>query len=344
MPNLPTSLDEALNPDWLTRALAVESGGRRVTDAELVARIQDNPRKPLIARFKARYEDGGSAAFCLKVPESVTSAGAKHASVREAQFFLQVAPKIAVRTPPVVFAAIDEAQSVGLLLMRDMVEEGARFCSALEPFDVDRCSRILEQLARLHCAQQVLGPIEQLTWTSRQIEYLSTLMAVEPLQKLLDDPRSDDLPAGVCDAARLVDAVGALARVDAAQPTCLIHGDCHAGNIFETPEGLGLMDWQLLQQGGWAIDLAYHIGSVLPVAVAEREERALLNHYLDVGRGLGATLPDHETAWLQYRQSFVYGLFLWSITMVVEAPIIKVFMDRLGSGAHRHDTYRLLGV
>ncbi|MFC6435459.1 hypothetical protein ACFQAQ_09885 [Novosphingobium resinovorum] len=30
----------------------------------------------------------------------------------------------------------------------------------------------------------------------------------------------------------------------------MIHGDAHAGNVFRTPEGMGVIDWQLLQRGG----------------------------------------------------------------------------------------------
>ncbi|MFD2135687.1 phosphotransferase [Novosphingobium resinovorum] len=29
----------------------------------------------------------------------------------------------------------------------------------------------------------------------------------------------------------------------------MIHGDAHAGNVFRTPEGMGVIDWQLLQRG-----------------------------------------------------------------------------------------------
>jgi aminoglycoside phosphotransferase (APT) family kinase protein len=124
----------------------------------------------------------------------------------------------------------------------------------------------------------------------------------------------------------------------------LVHGDSHAGNIFQTQQGPGLIDWQLLQRGGWAFDVAYHIAAVLPIEVAEREERALLGHYLLTAGGLGCELPDAEEAWLQYREALIYGYYLWAITRRVDPPIINLFVNRLGSALARHESYKLLNL
>jgi hypothetical protein len=105
-----------------------------------------------------------------------------------------------------------------------------------------------------------------------------------------------------------------------------------------------LIDWQVLQRGGWAIDVAYHLCAVLPVELAEQEERRLLNHYLEMARGFGLTLPDDEAAWLQYRESVMYGYYMWGITRRVDPPIIVQFTDRLGRAVMRHESHALLGV
>src|SRR3546814_9564871 len=75
--------------------------------------------------------------------------------------------------------------------------------------------------------------------------------------------------------------IKALAARNTALPQTLLHGDCHPNNIYWTADGPGFADWQLVQRGNWALDVAYHIAAVLPIAAAEREERALLDHYLD---------------------------------------------------------------
>ena len=116
------------------------------------------------------------------------------------------------------------------------------------------------------------------------------------------------------------------------------------GNIFRTAQGAGLIDWQVLQRGGWAVDVAYHFCAVLPVELAEREERRLLGEYLGWMRGAGFVMPDEEEAWLQYREAVVYGYFMWGITRRVDPPIIVQFTDRLGRAVMRHDSFALLGV
>ena len=83
---------------------------------------------------------------------------------------------------------------------------------------------------------------------------------------------------------------------------------------------------------------------MLLIEVAEKEERALLDHYLDAVRRLGGEVPGPDKAWAQYRASVVYGYYLWSITRRVEPAIIDVFVGRLGASVTRHDSYRLLGL
>lgn len=135
-----------------------------------------------------------------------------------------------------------------------------------------------------------------------------------------------------------------LAARDAERPQFLVHGDSHAGNNFRTNQGPGLIDWQLLQSGGWALDVAYHLAAVLPVEIAESDERRLLNDYLATMRGLGCPMPDEEEAWFQYREALIYGYYLWAITRRVDPPIINMFVNRLGLAVSRHDSHGLLGV
>jgi len=338
---LPRTLDGALEPAWLTEALAPVSGGAKVTSVETVELIRVNATK---VRFKAHYDNGTVGTYCLKAFLDQPNNRANAASVREANFYLELADKISVRTPKCVAAPVDREDEFGIVIMRDLIVDGARFCTALEPFTADRTARTLEQLARLHTAHLTLGPVDEIGWTPRQIAWFGSYMTEETLQALLDGPRSDNLPPGMNSAARLLEGLKALAAVDAKRPAVLIHGDCHAGNAFETADGFGLIDWQLLQIGGWALDVAYHINATLPAEAAEREERALLRHYLDTVKSLGGEVPGDDEAWEQYRLSPVYGFFLWAITRNVAADITNTFVERLGKAVYRHGSYGLLGV
>ena len=343
--DLPRTLEAALTPEWLSDMLPPEASRPRIVGVEELARVQDLSFKPKIVRFMVHYEDGSSAPLCLKaVLRDAASRASDRTSVREAKFFSLVAPHLPIRLPPVLAAPIDEARGVGFLLMRDMVADGARFLSALEPWDVAWVSSILDQMARLHAVHNVLGPIDNLDWVSRSLEWLTKYASVETIQRLLDGPRSAGLPGRTRDASLVVDGLRAFASIDQGRTPCLIHGDAHASNIFADAGGPGLMDWQMLQKGSWALDVAYHISAVLPVEVAEREERVLFEYYLERAREYGAITPDGEAAWIEYRQSLVYGHFLASITQTFYAALINEMSKRLAHAVERHDTYRLLGL
>ncbi len=80
--------------------------------------------------------------------------------------------------------------------------------------------------------------------------------------------------------------------------------------------------------------MAYHIAAVLPVEVAEREERRLLGHYLQLALAQGLDVPDPEEAWAQCRAAAVYGYYLRAITRRVDPAITNVFVARLGARSH----------
>jgi hypothetical protein len=343
-PEIPRTLAQALDPAWLSQALARHTKGVQVTAVETVEVIRTVATK---VRFTVAYEGapGGKEALCLKGLLDVDDQTARGGpvTVLEADFYEKLAPSLSIRRPDCVATVVDRETQFGIVIMRDVIGQGGRFCTALEPFSAVQAAESLEQLARLHTARKQL---DDMPWVRPRIaelaraDYVPLLM----LQEMLDGPRGEGLPPPIRNAARLVDGLRALAALDAGRPHYLVHGDSHAGNIYRTADGPGLIDWQLLQRGGWALDVAYHIAAVLPVEVAEVEERTLLRHYLDTMRRLDYPVPDtDEEAWEAYRLSLVYGYYLWSITRRVEPVIINLFVNRLGSAVARHDSYRLLG-
>jgi Phosphotransferase enzyme family len=342
--SVPRTLDQALDSNWLTHALAPVSSGASVTSVETVEVIRTVATK---VRFTVTF-DGAERrreAFCLKglldVDADLARGGA--VTVLEADFYGQLAPSLPVRVPDCAVTVIDREAQFGVVIMRDLIAQGARFCSAMEAFTVDEAAQSLEQLCRLHTGGVVL---DQYPWITRRVAAFArgNYVPLPTLQQMLDGPRGEGLPARTRNAELLLRSMGALAALDESGPDVLVHGDSHAGNIFRTKEGPGLIDWQVLQRGGWALDVAYHIAAVLPVGVAETSERTLLRHYLDIARHFGGHVPADEEAWTQYRAAAVYGYYLWSITRRVEPAIINIFVGRLGASVTRHDSFRLLGV
>jgi hypothetical protein len=340
--SVPTTLEEALDPVWLSKALARVGNGSKVQAVEVLEVIRTVATK---VRFAVTFEAAPRQAFCLKGFLDMENAAAMGGSttVLEADFYRDIAARIPVRTPPCVSTVIDRDAPQGVVIMRDLITDGARFCTALEAFSADEAAQSLEQLALLHAAR---GLLEQRPWIQPRIAQLAEMQHIpQPvLQEMLNGKRGEGLPERTRDAGLLIAGMRALAAEDARRPQTLVHGDYHAGNVFRTEDGPGVIDWQLLQKGNWVLDVSYHINAVCDVAIAEKEERRLLTHYLDAARGLGCDVPEEEEAWAMYRASAVYGFYLWSITRRVDPTITNVFVNRLGNAVTRHESYRLLGL
>jgi aminoglycoside phosphotransferase (APT) family kinase protein len=149
----------------------------------------------------------------------------------------------------------------------------------------------------------------------------------------------------VRDAARLQKGLEALAADVRGRPLCLVHGDAHAGNVYrDTGGALGLVDWQILQKGSWAMDVAYHLAAVLPPEVRRASERQLLADYCARLTVHGGPEIGADEAWRSYRIAMIYGYYLWSITRKVEPEIIDTFVHRLGTAVHDLESFELLGV
>jgi hypothetical protein len=341
--DVPATLDAALQPRWLSRALAPVGGGAAIVSVTRVEVIRTVATK---VRFLATFEgEPKPRAFCLKGLLDVDEQAARGGPtcVREADFYGLIAPRIDVRTPTCVARVTDRKRQQAVIIMRDLIADGAYFSTAREPLTPDMAATSLQQIAHLHAASRLL---DHAPWIARRIDDLAQprYVTTAQLQGMLDGPRGEGLPTTVRSAERLVAGMRALAARDAARPQFLVHGDCHAGNLYQTAEGPGLIDWQLLQRGGFALDVAYHVAAVLPVDTAAREERRLLDHYLETARKLGLETPSPDDAWRQYRECVVYGYYLWSITRRVEPDIIALLAQRLGAAVARHDSFRLLGV
>ena len=340
---VPTGLRQALDPAWLGHALAPVSGGRAIVSVEVAEVIRTMASK---VRIAVRFEGEPAARrYCLKAfldhEEAAAMGGVT--TLREADFYAQIAPHLSMRTPPCAAVVVDRDAGRGFIIMADLVAGGARFSTALDPIGLDDVRETLDQVARLHARSELLQGRD---WIPCRIETIAQrpIFSVERLQPLMHDARRGDLPARTVDAARLLSGMQALAVRNAARPQTLLHGDCHAGNLYWTAEGPGFADWQLIQRGNWALDVAYHVAGVLPEAIAEREERALLEHYLDALARHGGQPPGVTAAWDDYRCAQVYGYYHWAIATRVDPAITCVAFQRLGAGVTRHDTYRRLGL
>lgn len=333
---VPDSLEQALSVEWLAAALGIEI--RDVVPGPVVDRISTN------ARFAIECADGRSRALCVKGYFNDIGRAARYVGAPEAYFYRELAAATGVRTLHSVYADIDPHTQHGVIITDDVVAQGATFLDGNSPYTHDQTAQTLAEFARLHAA----------TWGSPRcadapllVPRLGRALDVWGLKTTLDiigrnfeGPNGQRMPASVKDPQRLVDTYRALATTEA-DPWCVIHGDAHVGNVFLDGVGAGcLVDWQLVQRGGWYLDVGYHIGSTLTVEERRRTERDLLRHYLDALGSHGVTPPPWDEAWCAIAFGMLHGFYLWSITTKVQPAIIATLLHRLGTAVADHDALR----
>jgi hypothetical protein len=346
----PTELDTVLSPEFLSQALGQAYPGVQVESLRIVeTQVTVATKIRFAVTYRGDVPPEIPRAFCVKgfFGESGAAFLGSGASETEVNFYRQMAPSMPLRLPRAVYAEIDPATRHGLLLMEDMVPAGTRFLTALEPYSPAQAEASLDQLACLHAQTWNSKNLETQSWLRPQLPRFAGQPRIMPeamIDSLLDGARGEGLTPEIKRAARIYQGLQALSELDAAKHPCVLHGDAHAGNVFETPQGTGLIDWQITQIGPWSLDAAYHIAAVLTGPERERSERRLLQHYLQRLAAYGAEPPEWEDAWKLYRQSLVYGFFLWSITRRVAEEITLQFVQRLGNAVMAHRSFELLGV
>lgn len=342
----PVDLATVISPAWLTAMLARRWPGVQVRGADVVEVLATQATK---VRLKLDVTGSGEqvpTAICIKGVLTDTGAGPA-ASIVETLFYREAAADLPVRVPPCIHASLNAEGSRGVVVMRDVIAAGGRFCTALEPFTPDEAMDGLDQLARLHAASGPSSKAFAFPWAANFVERTASqsIIARDVLQGLLDGPRGDRLAPGLRDAARLESALGLYAAELRQGPLCLVHGDAHAGNIYRQADGqLGIVDWQILQKGNWAQDVAYHLAAVLTPEDRRAHERALLDEYRRRLKALGGPEFEADAAWRSYRAAIVYGYYLWAITRKVEPVIIHEFVCRLGTAADDLQSFELLGA
>lgn len=343
--DIPTRLEQVTDSHWLNKVLGGVYGCD-VSSVEITEVVKGVASK---VRISARFADDPDNArhFCIKAFLDIDDENKQkqlgQVALREVEFYAKIAPALSMRVPDCPVAVADHDAVSGFMVMEDVIANGGSFCNALSPFTLAQAGDSLDQIAQLHAASHLL---QDNPWIDDGLRWmvLADRFPLSWLQGQMDDGRGSGLPEHVLKAELMLEAVQAMASHSKNGPQTLLHGDCHIANVYMTPEGPGFADWQLIKRGNWAIDVAYHLSSVLPSDVAAREEKALIKTYLEALVRHGGQPPDFETAWDDYCRALPYGYYLWSITVLVEKPIIHENFQRLGKAIVRNKVYEKLGL
>lgn len=345
---IPETLDDALTPAWLTAALGVRFPGIEVTNVvpgPVVSRLSTN------ARFRIEcaggLPEGLSPNLCIK--GYFTEIGrpyAADAGEPETRFYRDLTSLIEMRTLRCVFADLDPATRIGVVVTEDVVEQGGVFLDALSDYSPDQAAQSLEQLALLHAGTWMRADVADVPALAPRFHGYLARRGRPEIAGNFDGPIGVGVPVEVRDADRLVRAYTELAALaSAADPWCVIHGDAHVGNVYLDGTGRpSFVDWQLVQRGPWYLDVGYHLCSALSVDDRRANERDLVGHYLARLTSAGVPAPSEAEVGEGIRRGILHGFYLWGITQQVAPPITTMLLTRLGTAAADHDAYGSVGA
>jgi hypothetical protein len=272
----------------------------------------------------------------------------------EVRFYRDLLPELAIEHPDVY--AIDHAEGTTefSILMEDLAQRpGARLGIATLAVDVADVAGLLTTLARLHAAYWDSPRLDhELAWLDRPDDSVTVRFWQEIGPRLVRRHLESGHRAEIVDPTawpqdRMWAAFARLQEVNASGPRTALHGDVHAGNVYYLDGAPGgLLDWQLMLQGSWALDVGYLLQTALDPDVRAAHERDLLAGYLDDLGRLGVTPPTFDDAWTRYRQQPIWGVIMWLITPngVHTDEVQELSLARsLRAGDHL-DTLAALGV
>ena len=240
----------------------------------------------------------------------------------EVRLYRDLLPGLDIEHPQVYGIEADADELRFVILMEDIGgRPGARLGIATQPATPDEVASLLRTLATMHAAWWG-GPR-----LDAEVPWLQDSQHNPPMQfwreigpkltrrHLQSGHRADLVDPARWPEAALWPAFDALIAANSEGPHTLLHGDVHAGNVYYVEGGDGgLIDWQLMLRGSWALDVTYIIVTALTSADRAAHEVELLEGYLDRLRSLGVDAPSWDEAWLRYRQNVLYGVLMWLIT------------------------------
>jgi len=351
---LPLPLQPAdITAKWLTAALRQRNPSITVTSAEVVDVILGTSTK---IRVRLTVTGEGTEAF----PKTVIVKGGfeEHSRVlgpmyaNEIRFYSDIQPYVTLPSPICYFAGSDPNSYQSIVIMEDLRRDGVIFCDALKPQSFEQIGRRLEALGRYH-AETWASPEFQpgRRWASVAgrfeafgLEFMYRYLKPEVWAHYMASPRGAATSVAFHDRDWMERALLQLAEIQKTQPQCLIHGDTHLGNLYIYEDGTpGFFDAQVAR-GAWHHEISYHVICASDLADRKRWEKALLERYLAALAKHGAAAPSFEQAWLDYRRSIAWGLFIFltnEIRFQTES-VNTAYAARFSQAALDHDLKALL--
>jgi Phosphotransferase enzyme family len=345
---------EQVTSTWLTEALRLRYPGAAVTESRVMEVINGTSTK---IRLKCEYNRVGGdsalpATLIVKGGFEPHSPSMKDMYANEARFYRDVQPFVPIHSPRCYFAGIDPGTYQSIVIMEDLKASGVEFLHAQRPQRHPEVARRLTDMARYHAQtwnSSHFQPGGHFDWIGSRfsgwsLEYQDRYFVPDVWQHYVSSPRGAAVSQRLHDRAEIRRALHRLGEIETTEPTCLIHGDTHLGNLYIERDGTpGFFDAQVAR-AAWHLEVSYHIACALDIPDRKAWEQALLVHYLEALKANGVDAPSFESAWLSYRRSLAYGYFIFLIneTRFQTESVNTACAARFGAAMLDHGTLELL--
>lgn len=305
---------EDITPSWLDQVLRAADllGTQRVVAARHT--IIGAERGFLSQTIRVALDYDGSAgpaprSLVVKIEPAAgtfrTAERGLKAFAREIRFYRDLAAPLSLRVPRIFYAATSEAGSA--LVMEDLSA-----CVSVDQIDGLHQAQVIDtvaEIAKLHAAYWHRIGDPTLAWIPDHDHFFAEGYEVA----WPDFARTYERRLGAA-AVRLGERMArhrvALEERIAARPATVIHGDLRADNLLFAPDGVVILDWQLITRSLAAIDVARLLGG--SERAAER-----CGHQVEVFTAWHAALQrggvgnyESSEAFTDFRLAVLYCLFV----------------------------------
>jgi len=235
--------------------------------------------------------------------------------VREVEFYAGVAPALSMRRPDCHLAARDDDGSF-LLLLEDLAARGYRISDGSWAVPGKLAGDAVADLAELHVRFEDPARLATVApWaTSRRSKPAD--FVIQTLRHVIDHCRDQVSDAYIAVAQLYIEHHEAIDAWWDSGPQTLIHGDAHIGNLFLDGDRVGFLDFGMAKIGTPMRDLGFFLTMGIESGDRHRDERDLIQHYLDVRQALGGSPIAFEDAWLSHRVHAAYTVIASFLSLV----------------------------
>lgn len=316
---------EQITAEWLTAALR---SNNVIADESVTAFTLDKPsgedgRYNGVIGVSYKMELSYSAdvptaprTLFVKLSNPRHGVGAAGSYQKEVRFYQEFAEASNIRVPKCYYSNIDMSTGLHVLLLENI--EDVQPASTVEKNSLDYAEQVVVSIAKFH-ATWWGNPVLD-SW--RPEKYADRYQVAMNFQNTWEGLISTKLDAPLPPALeaireRIGVAIEYLYSTHQQTPQTLIHFDLHTENLlFPTDDSpVVFIDWQSMQAGRGAVDVAYYLTSQLSATDRREHDMRLLRLYYDTLLANGVSDYSFDMCYHDYCLGVFRGLYVVGVVI-----------------------------